>query len=148
MVMIPSTAYPDGEFFDEGMAEVQGAFEEAVQLKRFTGTTGGDEVDGVAPTKDYTLVSTTALIESLSAQEAAASGGFLIIGDLKAQFRLQVYGSESGPIDEVNGDDQDAGRYSDVVVFRGRDYKIVGHPERIHYGGQYYWSVTLRQQKT
>jgi hypothetical protein len=147
MVMVPSTGFPDGEFFDEAMAETFQAFEEQVVIKRFSATVGGNPVDGVAPTKQYLSIQATALIEALTAQEIASATGFYQAGDIKAQFRQQVYGAEGGANGAQGGDLQSAGRYSDLIVFRGREYKIVGHAERIHYGGQYYWSVVLRQAK-
>ena len=145
MVMIPSTHSPDGQFFDEAMAETFGTFEEQVLIRRFSSVSGGNAVDGQGPTKNYTDIQATALIESLSAQELAAATGFYIAGDIKAQFRQQVYGSEGGPNGGAGGDLQSAGRYSDLIVYRGRTYKIVGHPYRTHYGGQYYWDAVLRQ---
>jgi hypothetical protein len=146
--MIPSTGFPDGEIFDEFIAETFNAMEERVQIKRYQSSAGGDAVDGVAPTKTYALIEATALIESLSAQELAGPTDFYQIGDIRAQFKIQVYGAEGGANGQASsGDQQPAGRYSDLVVFRGRTYKIVGHADRIHYGGQYYWTVVLRQAK-
>lgn len=137
----------DGEIFDDTMAELSGLLEEQVLIQRYSGMSGGDAAAGLAPTKVYTTLQTQALIEALTAQELAFANGFYISGDLKAQFRMQVYGSEGGANGAQGGDLQPAGRYSDLVTFRNRVYKIVGHPERIHYGGQYYWSVVLRQNQ-
>lgn len=149
MVMIPAAGQFDGDIFDEFMAEVSGLLEEQVTVERYSSTTGGNELDGEAPTKLYDTFLTMALIEALTAQELAESTGFYQMGDVKAQFRLQVYGSEGGINSQASsGDQQAAGRYSDVITFRGRKYKILGHPNRIHYGGQYYWDTVLRQAQT
>jgi len=149
--MIPQASFPDGELFDVGMAEVSGDFEEQVTVKRFTGATGGDPADGQAPTKTYTSFQTMALIDSLSAQEQASPTGFFMAGDLRAEFHLQVYGSEGGAYDGAAGsagDQQNPGRYSDIIIYRNREYKVVGHVDRIHYAGQYFWTATLRQSKS
>lgn len=148
MVMIPSAGFPDGTIMDEFMAETAQAFEEQVKVRRFTSVAGGNAADGVNPTPTYQDINTLALIESLSAAELAASNGFYQLGDIKAQIRLQVYGAEAGPGGSTGGDLQAAGRLSDLIVYRGRTYKILGTPERIHYGGQYYWNTVLRKVVT
>lgn len=147
-MMIPNVGYPDGVFFDEGIAEVGAVFEEQVLIKRFVAALDdGRSFDGVAPVKEYTNIQATALIESMSISEMALATGFYQLGDVKAQFRQQVYGAESGDDCQVEGDLQTAGRYSDLIVYRGREYKIVGHVNRIQFGGVYYWDTVLRQSK-
>lgn len=145
--MIPQAGFPDGFMFDDVMAETSGLLNESVAVKRYTGVTGGDPAGGTAPTKTYATFQMTFLIESLSAQEIAASNGFYIAGDLRAQSAFQLYGSEGGANGAAAGDLQTAGRYSDLITYRGREYKIIGHPERIHYGGQYYWTAVMRQNQ-
>lgn len=146
-MMIRPIGGVDGEIFDDVMAELAPLVEEQVTIQRYTGQTGGDPAAGVAPTNTYITIYTQAVIESLNPEELAFANGFYITGDLKAQFRLQVFGSEGGANGATSGDLQTAGRLSDLVSFRERTYKVIGHPERVHYGGQYYWSVVLRQNK-
>ncbi len=132
----------DGQLFQEGMAEVMGMLEEAVVINRFDSITPGDPAAGEGDTINYVQIRTTALIESLAAQEINFPNSIYATGDLKAQFRIQVYGAEGAP---APGDNQAQNRRSDLVIFRGRIYRIIGHTERQHYGGVYYWSVVLRQ---
>lgn len=146
-MMIRPIGGVDGEIFDDTMAELGPLLEEQVTLKRWSSVSGADPAAGTAGTNVYATALVQALIEALTAQELAFSNGFYITGDLRAQFRIQIYGAEGGANGAQSGDLQTAGRVSDLIIFRGREYKIVGHPERIHYGGQYYWSAVLRQNK-
>lgn len=146
-MMIRPIGGVDGEIWDDVMAELAPLVEEQVTIQRFTGISGGDPAAGTAGTKTYTTFLTQAAVESLSAQEYAFSNGFYIAGDLKAQFRIQIYGAEGGATGASSGDLQTAGRLSDLISYRERVYKIVGHPERVHFGGQYYWTAVLRQNK-
>lgn len=148
MVMKPNMGMPDGEFMDTALAETRDVFEEHCTIRRFTGESAGDGAAGVAPDKTYAEIQDTMLMEELSSQEIGGPGGQYVAGDIRGTFRIEVFGAEGGASNgAVNGDNQAAGRYSDEIVFRGRVYRIVGHPDRIHYGGQYYWKTVLRPNR-
>lgn len=131
----------DGQMLQEAMAEQTAMLEEAVIIKRFKELTNGNPAKGMGQGITYTDIQTSAVIESLAAQEINFPNSIYATGDLKAQFRIQVFGAEGA----AGGDGQDANRRSDLVVFRGRTYRIIGHVERQHYAGVYYWVAVMRQ---
>lgn len=131
----------DGQLFQEAMAEQTAMLEEAVIIKRFLEVAGGNPARGQGQVITYTDIQTSAVIESLGAQEINYPNSIYATGDLKAQFRIEVYGAEGA----AGGDAQAANRRSDLVVFRGRTYRIIGHVEREHYAGVYYWVAVMRQ---
>ncbi len=147
MPNLPMTGFPDGFMFSDMEAEMAGALEEQIFVKRFTGVTGGDQNQGINPTKTYITFKATMLQESLSAAEIASGNGIYQMGDIKAQITVQIFGGESGNAGSTSGDGQTPGRYSDAILYRGREYKIVGHVQPVHLSGQIYYSTVLRQEK-
>ncbi len=143
-MMIPQAGQLDGEIMADVMAEAAGLVEELTTVKRFTGVTGGDPAAGKGATPTYDTYNTTALIVGLSAQEINYPGSIYAAGDLRGQFQIEIFGGEGA----AGGDAQAAGRRSDIIVFRGREYRIIGHVDRVHFGGIYYWSAVMRQAKS
>ncbi len=133
----------DGGMFPDAMVEVSGAFEEPITIKRWTGTTGGNPAHGQAPTDVYTTIPSRANITELAPQEIYFPGSIYVAGDIRAEIRLQVFGAEAG-----TGDFQTAGRKSDKVVYRNREYKFVGHIDRKKMTDRWYWVGVLRQTGT
>jgi hypothetical protein len=131
---------PEGDLFSKSIAEVEVLFEEAVTIKRLTGSTGGDDSGGVAVTPTYTQIATTANITALEAKEIMFSNATYALGDVRAEFQIPVYGPET-----YTGDLQTAGRGPDQVIYRGRIYKIVGHVMQVNFEGIQYWQAVLRQ---
>ncbi len=131
----------DGQLFQEAMAEQTAMLEEAVIIKRFKELGSGNPAKGMGQPIVYTDIQTSAVIESLAAQEINFPNSIYATGDLKAQFRIEVYGAEGA----AGGDAQASNRRSDLVVFRGRTYRIIGHVAREYYSGVYYWVAVMRQ---
>ena len=142
MPVIRNFGHLDAVIGPESSIENQGEFEESVVLKRWKSTTGGSDALMQAATDVFVSIKTWASIESLSAMDIATSGNLYALGDLKGEFRLKVYGEESG-----SGDGQTAGRKADQVVYRGRTYKVVGTPDRKFLGGAWFWEVVLRKSQ-
>lgn len=134
----------DGQIFAEGMAEVGALVEEQVTVKRFVDITAGDPALGIGATENYTTFQTTMLMEYVTAQEINFTNSIYAAGDVRGQCAIQIFGEEGA----AGGDAQAANRRSDQVIWRGRTYRVIGHVDRIHYGGQYYWTPVLRQRKS
>jgi len=140
MPVIRSLGRNDSTIAGESSVEVAGEFEESVIVKRWLGVTGGNDALMQAPTDTWKSFSTSASISDLSAQEVATSGNLYALGDLRAEFRVVIYGEESG-----SGDKQTAGRKADHVVYRGREYKVVGTPNRKFFASAWFYEVVLRK---
>jgi hypothetical protein len=130
----------DKEFFTNALKETSGIFDEAVTLKRWTGTTGGDDAAGIAAQDVFVKIPTKACIKNLAAREINYPNTIYAQGDLTAEFTVPVYGEETG-----QGDGQPAGRRSDRVLYRNREYKFVGHVERKFLARRTFWRGVLRQ---
>ena len=133
----------DKEFFTNSLKETEGMFDEVVVLKRWTGVMGGDDAAGIASKDVFVNIRTTACIKNLSAKEINYPNSIYAQGDLNAEFTVPVYGEETG-----QGDNQMIGRRSDRVLYRNREYKIVGHVERKFLARRTFWKAVLRQVAT
>ena len=140
MPVIRSLGRNDSAIAGESSVEVAGEFEETVILKRWLGLTGGDDALMQAGADAWKSIKTSASLSALSAQEIATSGNLYAVGDLKGEFRSVVYGGESG-----SGDKQTAGRKADHVLYRGREYKVIGTPDRKFFGAAWFYEVVLRK---
>ena len=130
----------DGGFFLNAEKEVSGAFEEPIFLKRWISAAGGNPIDGVAESDSFLLIRVMANVEDLSAQETFLPGSIYVAGDVRAAFRIQVFGGEAG-----SGDFQTAGRRPDRAIYRNREYKFVGHVDRKKMTDRWYWVGVMRQ---
>jgi hypothetical protein len=130
----------DKELFTNALKETEGSFDERVTIKRWTGTTNGDDAAGIAATDNFVNIPTHACIKNISPREINYPNSIYAMGDLNAEFTVAVFGAESG-----QGDNQPAGRRSDRVVYRNREYKIVGHVERKFLFKRTFWKAVLRQ---
>lgn len=144
---VDMTGPEDQDMFKNHMEEVRRNFEEPVTVRRWTSNTGGDPSQGVPPTENFNDIKTTANISSLSAQDVHNSNSIYNIGDLNAEFRIRIYGAESeGGDAEFNNVSPVEGRRADRVIYRKREYRIVGHVDRIALTGQtQYYKAVLRQ---
>lgn len=133
----------DGGIFAEMEQEVAPMLQEMVTIKRFTSLTPGDPARGMGATVNFTSCSTTALAEPLTAAEINFPNSIYVAGDVRMHLLIEIFG-ETGM---AGGDGQVANRRSDQIIWRGREYKIIGTPDRVHYGGQYYWVPVLRLVK-
>lgn len=133
----------DGEIFGEMEQEVAGLLQELVTIKRFTSLTAGDPAKGEGAAVNFTSCSTTALAEPLSAAEINFPNSIYQAGDVRMHVLIEVFGATGA----AGGDGQAANRRSDQIIWRGREYKIIGIPDRVHFGGQYYWQTVLRLVK-
>lgn len=128
----------------DAMREISPAVEEQLTVKKWTGKTGGNPAHGVKATDTYDLVQTRGNVSDLTAEEIFYSASVYQAGDLHVELRIQVFGAIS-----VTGEDgQTAGRKSDLVVYRGRDYYFVGHINRIQLMGRVYWVGVMRPMGT
>jgi len=137
---ITSQGFEDSDIARLSLIEVSAAFEELVFIKRWTGTTGGDDAAGTAATDVFTLIKSHANITALEAREINFPNSIFAIGDLRAEFRVPVFGEETN-----TGDAQTAGRRSDRVLYRGREYKFVGHVLKTFQNHIWAYEVVLRQ---
>ena len=131
----------DGRMMRDAMREVSGMFEEQLIVNQWTGVTGGNPQHGITATDTYTTVQTRGNVSDLSAQDVFYSNNLYVMGDLRAELRIPVFGA----ISRTGEDGQAAGRKSDQVVYRGRTYYFVGHVNRIQEAGRVYWVGVLRQ---
>lgn len=130
----------DGGMWLQAEKEVSGAFEEPIYLKRWQSSAGGDAADGVAETDSFVMIRVLANVTELSAQETFLPGSIYVAGDIRAEFRIQVFGGEAGA-----GDNLTPGRRPDRAVYRNREYKFVGHVDRKKMTDRWYWVGVLRQ---
>jgi len=130
----------DGGFFLQAAKEVAGAFEEPMLVKRWTSASGGNPAHGVAATDTFLLIRCTANVTDMTPQEIYFTGSIYVAGDVRAEFRIQVFGAEA-----ESGDFQTAGRKPDRVIYRNREYKFVGHVDRKKMTDRWYWVGVLRQ---
>lgn len=140
MVSIKQQGQIDGGFFLGAEKEVSGAFEEPIYLQRWSSASGGDPADGVAKTDTFVQFRTMANVTELSAQETFLPNSIYVLGDIRAEFRIQVFGAEAG-----QGDNQTPGRRPDRVLYRNRQYYFVGHVDRKKMTDRWYWAGVLRQ---
>lgn len=141
MVSIKQTGQLDGNAFNLAMREVSPVFEEPVLVKRWTGKTGGDRLQGIAATDTYLTIRTKANIRSLDAKSILLADSLYTNGDLQADFTLEVFGAEA-----EQGDFLNPGRRPDLVVYRNRTYYFVGHVDRKRLNSRWYWVGVLRQK--
>lgn len=128
----------DGSAWPSHEREVAPVFEEPVTIKRWIGQSAGNPDDGVAPTDAFTLIKTTANISEMPARDLFLGASVYLPGDLQAEFRTQVFGSEA-----ANGDNTGQ-RKPDQVLYRNRPYYLVGHVHRLNENGRVYWQGVLR----
>ncbi|MDE2102283.1 MAG: hypothetical protein KGL39_33870 [Patescibacteria group bacterium] len=117
----------DGEdygFMLEAQTESSGAVDSLVRIKRQTGWTGGT-LDGVAQTPTYQLIDIMGTIESVTMQEIFNSGGMLSVGDVKATLPFDLR-----EVREGNPDTGAAKQESDVLLYEGYNWYMVGRVER------------------
>lgn len=140
MVAIRQQGQMDGDIFGKSMKEVQGAFEEPITIFRWTGTTPGDQIKGIADQDTYIQIRATGVIGQLKAQDIFSSGGIYIPGDLQAELTIPVYGAEA-----QEGDWLEPGRKPDRVMYRNRAYYFVGHVDRKKLTQRVFWVGVMRQ---
>lgn len=138
--MVDLTNPVDGDFFETSIAEVDKAFGEPVIIKRWTGKSGGSQAQGVAAGNTYTNIKTTAVISELDAREINYPNSIFAAGDLKAEFAIEVKGAES-----FAGDQATAAKGADLVVYRGRDYRIIGTVNRVYLHNNTHYEAKLRR---
>lgn len=140
MVSFKQQGQMDGGLFSGAMKEVAGAFEEPVTVLRWDSVTVGNEALGVADTDNYLPIRATVVINELQAKDIMGSAGIYIPGDLRAEFRIPVYGAEAQA-----GDYLAAGHKPDRVMYRNRYYYFVGHVDRKKLTERVFWVGVLRQ---
>lgn len=133
----------DKEFFTNALKETEGMFHEFVIVKRYLGMTGGDDAAGIAATEQYASINTRACIKNITPREINYPNTIYAMGDLVLEFDFAVFGAES-----TSGDSQTPGRRSDKVIYRNREYTILGHVERKFLARRTYWKAVCRQVAT
>ncbi len=131
----------DGDFIEDAIAEVATAFEEPITIRRWTGNSGGSAAQGVAATDAYTDIRTTAVISELTAKEINYPGSIFSQGDLKIECQQEIKGLES-----YTGDQAAAAKKSDLVVYRGRTYRVIGTVNREFLNSTTHFAATMRRQ--
>jgi len=129
----------DGSFFKDALREQAGMFEEYIIIKRWASSSGGDEAAGVAPGDTFTNIKARANISEMSAREIGMNDLYRI-GDLKCEVRVEMFAGES-----YSGDEQTAGRKPDTIIYRNREYQIVGHVNRLFLANKNHWACVMRQ---
>lgn len=129
----------DGSFFKDALREQSGMFEERILIKRWISTAGGDEAGGTRPSDTFKNIRARATISEMSAREVGVADLFRI-GDLKCEVRVEIFAGES-----YSGDQQAEGRKADVIVYRNRNYQIIGHVNRLHLRNKTHYKCILRQ---
>ena len=131
----------DGSFMADANQEVASMLEEPVTLHRWQGNSGGDAAAGVAATDTWKDIKVKAVVSELEAREINYPNSIYQAGDLKAEFRMRIYGGESNA-----GDHQSQGRKADEVTYRNRRYRVIGHPNEIRiHSARSHWECRLRQ---
>ena len=141
MPVFDQKAVVDGGFAKEAFRELSGIFEERVIVKCWTSKSGGNPKRGIKETDAFDSIRARANITEMSAREVGI-GDIYRMGDLKAEFRIPIFGGTS-----LTNDKKTKGDRPDLVVYRGREYHVVGQPFRCHLANKTHWQCILRQVK-
>jgi len=143
-ITIDQTGFEDSDIAKDSFVEVARAFEEAVVVRRYNGIVGGDGAQGIASTETFLNIQTTANITDLQARDINYPNSIYAIGDIQAEFRIEIFGGES----TTGAERSYGGRRSDRVIYRGREYKIIGHVFKVFQNYIWYFKAVLRQVVT
>lgn len=130
----------DGDFFENAIGEVDQAFGEPITIKRWTGRSGGSEARGTAATDAFTLIKTSAVISQLDARDINYPGSIFAQGDLKLECVVEIKGGES-----YAGDQAASARGADRILYRGREYRVIGTVHREHLHSRTHFAATMRR---
>lgn len=121
--------------------EVQWQLAEPVQIKRVISTSGGDAARGIKPSETFKTIRTKAVITEMPSREIYYPGSIFQVGDVKAQFLVEVRGGES-----YSGDNPTP-RQPDDITYRGRKYQVIGTVDRQRLNNRRsHYQVVLRRQ--
>ena len=130
----------DSEFMRDGIRDTQSIFGEPVTIKRWQSKSGGNPAQGTAATSVFLSIRARAVISEMQKRDINSPSSLYAIGDLNAEFDIEVRGGES-----ADGDFRASGSNADQVIYRNREYRIVGHVNRINLSGRSHWAAVLRQ---
>lgn len=130
----------DGSFFEDAIEELDYAFGEPIIVKRWTGRSGGDEAAGTAASDAYTNIKAQAVISELTAKDINYPGSIFAQGDLKIECTVEIKGGES-----YGGDQATSPRGADHIIYRGREYRIIGTVNREHLHSRTHFASTMRR---
>ena len=130
----------DESFFSDAEQECAVLFEEPCTVYRWASTSGADDALMTKGTDVYNALPSTVNITEMGIEEISHSNSLYSFGDLKAEFRIPIFGEES-----QSGDGLTVGRKADQVSYRGRRYKIVGHVFNTFIGRTVFYKTVLRQ---
>ena len=130
----------DGSFFEDAIDELDYAFGEPVTIKRWTGRSGGNEARGVADSDAYTSIKAQAVINELQARDINYPNSIFAQGDLKIECTVELKGGET-----YGGDQAASARGADHVIYRGREYRVIGTVNRVHLHSRTHFGATMRR---
>lgn len=84
---MPLLTQKDIDDIKAAMAELAPFTEEPITYRTYTGTTPGDPVMGTPDTPNYDDTAETAIVQELSIEEVAVSGGVYVLGDVEFTVR-------------------------------------------------------------
>lgn len=130
----------DGSFFEDAIGELDYAFGEPVTIKRWTGKTGGSPAQGVAAGNQWISIKAQAVINEVTARDINYPNSIFAQGDLKLECTVEIRGGES-----YAGDQTTSARDADRVLYRGREYKVIGTVNRVHLHSRTHFETTMRR---
>lgn len=130
----------DGDFFENAIEELDYAFGEPITIRRWTGKGAGNEARGIAAGDTYTNIKAQGVVNELTAREINYPGSIFAQGDLKLESTVEIKGGES-----FSGDQASSARGADLVLYRGRTYRVTGTVNRIHLHGRTHFEGMLRR---
>ncbi len=131
----------DGSFFEDAIEELDYAFGEPITVRRWTGKGAGNEARGIAAGDTYTNIKAQAVITEMTARDINYPGSIFAQGDMKLDCTVEIKGAES-----YSGDQASAPRGADLILYRGREYRIIGTVNRHHLHGRTHFEATMRRQ--
>lgn len=93
-------------------------------IKRFQSISGGNQAQGVAPTKTFVFIETAGSVRFMTGKDLLNQSGIYAIGDLQVRTKLPVFGANNK-----------SGQQVDSAIFDGVDYQLVGLPYPVPGGG-------------
>ncbi len=95
--------------------EARLVYGEVVQIKRISGSSPGDPVQGISPTYTFTTTKSRVLITTLGQNDIMQSGGIYQLGDITIDL------NES--LEEITDRTR---RIGDRMIWNGNEYRIIG----------------------
>ena len=108
----------DKAYIQQNQKDAQFSSGETVLIRKVSGRTAGNPIEGVQPTLIYKTKKSKASIVRLSPDEVVSSAGIYQYGDLRIQL-----------MEELKFTDEQDGSIGDRIIYQKQTYRIVGRTQ-------------------